>query len=162
MAVISTPYRAHLAAKRTRPFAAILIVTIAPQLLNYILAGFAGCAATPRYVWQFEKVAIWSLIKFLAAFGGISIAEALGFYAQFGEDALTPDEGGFGPDHYVEFFLWGIGAIGLAFVVAVLHVYALKAADGLGEAWDQKKTSLPYTLHRFFTRHLPQEEAARR
>ncbi len=51
-----------------------------------------------------------------------------------------------------------VGAIGLAFVVAVLHVYALKAADGLGEAWDQKKTSLPYTLHRFFTRHLPQEE----
>jgi hypothetical protein len=61
--------------------AAILIVTIAPQFLNYILAGFSGCAATPRYVWQFEKIATWSLIKFLAAFGGLSVAEALGVYA---------------------------------------------------------------------------------
>jgi hypothetical protein len=51
--------------------AIILIVTIAPQLMNYILAGLSGCAATPRYVCQFEKIAIWSLIKFSAAFGGV-------------------------------------------------------------------------------------------
>jgi hypothetical protein len=65
------------------------------------------------------------------------------------------------PDQYVDFFLWGIGAVGLAFVVAVLQVYTLKAADALGEAWEKEQAFLPYKLHRFFTRHLPKEDRER-
>jgi hypothetical protein len=131
--------------------ATILIATILPQLLNYVLAGLSGCAATPRLVWQFEKIAIWSLIKFLAAFGGISVADALGIYA-IGSD------GGLELEEYLDDVLWGVGAVGLAFIVALLQVYTLEAAHALEDAWPQKPTSWPYRLHRFFTRYLPREE----
>jgi hypothetical protein len=137
--------------------ATILIVTIAPQLLNYILAGFSGCAATPRYVWQFEKIATWSLIKFLAAFGGVSVAGALGIYqvaGDLGQEGLDLEE-------YLEDLLWGVGAVGLAFFVAVFQVYTLEAAHALGDAWPQKPKSWPYRIHRFFTRNLRRDENTR-
>jgi hypothetical protein len=130
--------------------ATILIVTITPQLLNYILAGFSGCAATPRYVWQFEKIATWSLIKFLAAFGGVSVADALGIYAINSDSGLKLEE-------YMDDLLWGVGAVGLAFVVAVFQVYTVEAANALGNAWPQKPKSWPYRVHRFFTRNLSRE-----
>jgi hypothetical protein len=138
--------------------ATILIVTIAPQLLNYILSGFAGCATTPRLVWQFEKIAIWSLIKFLAAFGGLSVAGALGVYAN-GKNYLYDEASGqnfylYGYGGYVDDLLWGVGAVTLAFVVAVCQVYTLEAAHALGE----KRQSWPYVVHRFFTRNLPLAE----
>jgi hypothetical protein len=134
--------------------ASILIVTIAPQLLNYVLTGFSGCAATPRYVWRFEKIAAWSLIKFLAAFGGISIAEALGIYAIY----LDEYDGQFALSKYADFFLWGLGAVGLAFVVAVLQVYTLEIAQAWGDVWPKQPIPWPYRVHRFFTRNLPQQE----
>jgi hypothetical protein len=121
--------------------ASILIVTIAPQFLNYILSGFSGCAATPRLVWQFEKIATWSLIKFLAAFGGVFVADAI--WRRLNS---------------VDRLLWGLSAVGLAFIIAVFQVYALEAADALGKAWQRKPKSWPYRLHRFFARNLPREE----
>ncbi|MFC5320543.1 hypothetical protein [Bradyrhizobium oligotrophicum] len=134
--------------------AIFLIVTVGPQLMNYILSGLSGCAATPRYVWQFEKIAIWSLIKFLAAFGGLLVADALSFYqVTLFRDARAKliifiD--------YVSHLPWGLGAVALAFVTAVCQVYTLEAAQALGSAWQQKPGSLPIRLHRFFTRNVSQ------
>ncbi|UVO31719.1 hypothetical protein [Bradyrhizobium arachidis] len=138
--------------------ATLLIVTIAPQLLNYILAGLSGCAAAPRYVWQFEKIAIWSLIKFLAAFGGVLIADGLGIYAmefKYDDRAMVL----YRLNSYLDDFLWGMGAIALAFIVAVIQVYTLEAAQALGNAWPQKPRSWPFRVHRYFTRNLPREES---
>jgi hypothetical protein len=135
--------------------AVILIVTIAPQLLNYILAGLSGCAATPRLVWQFEKIATWSLIKFLAAFGGILVADALGVYTINIEDRGSIL---FALDGYVDDLLWGAGLVGLAFFVAVIQVYTLETADALGHALHNEPRSWPSKVHRFFTRNLPRQE----
>jgi hypothetical protein len=136
--------------------ASILIVTIAPQLLNYILAGLSGCAATPRLVWEFEKIATWCLIKFLAAVGGISVADALGSYR------ITSSVRQYwlrrSSESYVDDLLWGLSAVGLAFIVTVVQVYILQAAEALGKARQQKPKSCLYTVHRFFTRNLPREE----
>jgi hypothetical protein len=57
--------------------AAILIIAIVPQFLTYVLAGLSGCASAPKLIWEFETIAIWSLIKFLAAFGGFFTAVAV-------------------------------------------------------------------------------------
>jgi hypothetical protein len=115
--------------------------------LNYILAGFAGCAATPRLVWQFEELAIWSLIKFLAAFGGISVANAVGIHAIDRTAILDVDR-------RVNDLLSGILLVELAFGVAFFQVYALEFARALGDA-SKKPNSLLYRVHRFFTRNLP-------
>src|ERR1700732_3960548 len=85
---------------------AVIFVAIVPQLLTYILSGLAGTASTPKLVWQFEKIAIWSLIKFLAVAGGITVAEA--FLSDYEEMH----------DHLVS-GLRGLTALGLAFTVAV-------------------------------------------
>lgn len=139
--------------------ATILLATIVPQLMNYILAGLSGCAATPKYVWQFEKIAIWSLIKFLAAFGGVFIADALGVYAI--GDVLYEDDG---RDvivrqflRYFGYFVWGMGAVAAAFFLAGVQVWILEAAQSLGKAWQEQKSSWPYRLHRRFTKNVPRE-----
>jgi hypothetical protein len=133
--------------------ASVIIVAIAPQLLTYILSGLSGCASTPRLVWQFEKIAIWSLIKFLAAFGGLFAAEALDVRnfastESFRESILAD----------VESLLRGLTAVAVAFVLSVLQVYFLDIAQALGQAWQQKTNSWPYRVHRFFTRNLPRDE----
>jgi hypothetical protein len=56
---------------------AILGLGIGPQLLTYILCSLSGSASPPRFVWQIESVAAWSLIKFCAALTGILAAEQL-------------------------------------------------------------------------------------
>jgi len=134
--------------------AAVIVLAVAPQLLNYVLSGLSGCATTPPLVWQFEKIAIWSLIKFLAAFGGVFVAEGLGVYGTPDQDLSSRAI----MDH-AENLLRGLTAVGLAFVVTVLQVYTLEAASALGKAWQQKPESWPYRLHRFFTRNLPKDEA---
>jgi hypothetical protein len=148
--------------------AIILIVAILPQLMNYVLSGFLGCAATPRYVWQFEKVAIWSLIKFLAAFGGIFVADALGYDALFVFAVLRDDAPALPYTKsalqlmlrpFVDNLLWGVGAVAVAFILAVFQAYLLEIARALGDAWTKKPTSWPYRVHRFFTRNLPREES---
>jgi hypothetical protein len=140
--------------------AIILIVSIVPQMLNYVLAGLSGCAATPRLVWQFEQFAVWSLIKFLGAFGGVSVAYALSStndiaiylsnYSYSNDIMKTLST----IDRHVDDLLWGIGAITLAFVVAVFQVYTLEVARALGDV-SKKTESWPHWFHSFFTRNLP-------
>jgi hypothetical protein len=134
---------------------AVIIVAVVPQLFNYVLSGLTGCAATPRMVWQFEKIAIWSLIKFLAAFGGVFVAEGLGAYLilmKAGSNHVLMD--------YIEYLLKGLTAVGLAFALTVLQVLILEGAHALSESWQKKPRSLGYRLHRFFTRNLPREDEA--
>jgi hypothetical protein len=52
-------------------------VTVAPQVLAYLLAGVWGTATAPQYVWVVKQTAIWSFIKFVAGLGGILMAQAL-------------------------------------------------------------------------------------
>jgi hypothetical protein len=131
--------------------AAILIVTIVPQLLSYIFAGLAGCAATPKLVWEFEKLAIWSLIKFLSAFGGVTVSDALSIYTF----DLTDSEEIIGS---LEDLVWGLGAVCLAFVIAALQVRTLEVADALGSTWRQTPKSLGFRLHEHFTRKIAKVE----
>ena len=49
-------------------------VSVLPQLLAYFLSGFSGSAKAPKYVDWIGKIAIWSIIKFLAALSGIVFA----------------------------------------------------------------------------------------
>ncbi|WP_439373144.1 hypothetical protein [Bradyrhizobium sp. DASA03120] len=127
-------------------------MAVVPQLFNYVLSGLSGCAATPKLVWQFEKIAVWSLIKFLAAFGGVFVAQGLGAYS-----ILTADGSNHVLMQYVEYFLKGVTAVGLAFVLTVLQVLILEGAHALSESWQKKPNSIGYRVHRFFTRNLPKE-----
>jgi hypothetical protein len=134
--------------------AAVLIIVIVPQVLTYILSGLSGCASTPKLVWQFEKIAIWSLIKFLAAFGGFLTASAADLYdIKFDPKAVSTTVIPFSAR--VERLLEGLTAVAIAFVITILQVYFLEFANSLRQAWKQKPKSWPYRVHRFFTRNLP-------
>src|SRR5262249_20491083 len=61
-------------------------------------------------------------------------------------------------DRYIGYLLWGVGAVGLAFVVAIFQVYTLEAARALGETLPREPKSWPYRVHRFFTRHLKRQD----
>jgi hypothetical protein len=63
---------------------AMLGLGIGPQLLTYFLSGLSGSASAPKFVWQVEQFAIWSLIKFFAALAGISLSEVVGKIAAGG------------------------------------------------------------------------------
>lgn len=134
---------------------AILIVTILPQFFSYVLAGFSGCAATPRYVWQFEKIAIWSLIKFLAAFGGVFVANATRFYEN--DDKVNDAQLSLSIRLILSLddLLWGIGAVALAFAIAICQVWILERARELENALQHEPNSLLNRIHRRFTEGLP-------
>lgn len=136
--------------------ASIIIIAIAPQLLTYVLSGLSGCASTPRFVWQFEKIAIWSLVKFLAAFGGLQTAQMLG-KSRFDLFRHLPSI-----EAVIEFYAIllrdALISMALAFTIAVLQIYFLEAAHALGQAWKKQTKSWPYRLHLFFTRNLPKDE----
>jgi len=50
---------------------------ILPQWLTYVLSGLSGSASPPFFVSQVTDIAIWSLVKFSAALGGIVLAEPI-------------------------------------------------------------------------------------
>ena len=54
--------------------AGFLILTIAPQLLAYVLSGLSGSASPPLFVSQITKLATWSFVKFSAGYAGILLA----------------------------------------------------------------------------------------
>jgi hypothetical protein len=138
----------------------IILVAVAPQLLTYVLSGLAGTASTPKLVWQFEKIAIWSLIKFLAVAAGVLIA-----------DGMLPDKSSFRESNaiiysdvsfweHLEMLFSGLAALGLAFAITVAQVYFIEFAQTLGEAWKREPKSWQYRIHRFFTRNISVEEKA--
>lgn len=52
-----------------------LTLILGPQLMTYTFSAPFGCASTPLFVSQATKIAMWSLIKFLAGAGAILLAE---------------------------------------------------------------------------------------
>jgi hypothetical protein len=60
-----------------RLVAVLVYLAIGPQLLTYLLSGLSGSAIPPMFVRQIRTIAVWSLIKFTAALGGILLAHLL-------------------------------------------------------------------------------------
>lgn len=52
-------------------------LAVVPQCLTYVLSGLSGSASPPKFVLQVTDVAIWSLVKFLAALSGIVLAASI-------------------------------------------------------------------------------------
>jgi hypothetical protein len=71
---------------------AILALAIVPQFLAYILSGLSGSASAPKFVSAVTKYALWSLIKFSAAFAGILLADATA-RLYFGKPVVLRDFG---------------------------------------------------------------------
>jgi hypothetical protein len=70
--------------------AAVVYLAIGPQLLAYFLSGLSGSATPPMFVRQIGTIAIWSLIKFMAALGGILLAHPVAKLS-LGKQALPSD-----------------------------------------------------------------------
>ena len=108
------------------------ILVVVPQCLTYFLSGLSGSASPPRLMSQFGRLAVWSLVKFAAAYSGIVAAQ------NFGDMAA-------GHLFSYNLFLSSLLGISYAFAVAALH------------CWFTEKRALPPVratgLHRFFTRY---------
>jgi hypothetical protein len=52
-----------------------LTLAIVPQFFAYFLSGLSGSASAPKFVSEVTKLALWSFIKFSAAFAGILLAK---------------------------------------------------------------------------------------
>ena len=52
----------------------IFVLAVVPQWLTYIISGLSGSATPPKFVSQVTDIAMWSLIKFMAALGGVMLA----------------------------------------------------------------------------------------
>jgi hypothetical protein len=87
---------------------AFVYLAVAPQILAYILSGLSGSATPPRWVRQIGTIAIWSLLKFLAALGGILLARPA-YNLFFGKHVTVFD------------FEQGIACLLIAFILAVAH-----------------------------------------
>jgi hypothetical protein len=65
---------------------AVLVLALLPQYLTYLLGGLSGSASKPLFVSQITRVAIWSVIKFLAGCAGLF----LGFCARLAASGYAP------------------------------------------------------------------------
>ena len=87
---------------------AFVYLAVAPQILAYILSGLSGSATPPRWVRQIGTIAIWSLLKFLAALSGILLARPA-YNLFLGKHVTVSD------------FTQGIACLLIAFTLAVAH-----------------------------------------
>ena len=125
----------------------VLFIAIVPQLLTYILSGLSGCASIPKGVLLFEWIAIWSLIKFLAALGGFLAPTAFGIgFSNYHGDMLLIN---------IITSLKGLTAVAAAFALAVLQeVYFEKFSRYLKQAVSRNPEWWPSKIYGFFTRKL--------
>lgn len=127
--------------------AGIIYLFILPQFLAYLLGGLSGSATPPLFIRQIATVAIWSLIKFLAALGGILLAHPLAKLA-LGKQISAVD------------FLQGSAMTSAAFFLAALHHrYFDEEIEVPILPGVQLHFSLPILLrvHNAFTRHTEQQ-----
>jgi hypothetical protein len=127
---------------------AVVGLVVVPQLLTYLLSGLSGSASPPVFVSQITKVAIWSLVKFLAAFSGLLAAIAVwGWFQPWpslgtgigGEmDTVTTE--------LMEIFF----PLLAAFFLAWSHDASRRV---LGFLYQQTAFSRFRLVHEFFTRH---------
>jgi hypothetical protein len=124
-------------------------LSIGPQLLTYFLSGVSGTASAPKYMRQIQTIAVWSLVKFFAGFGGILTAHPLAKFAT--RRPLAPND--------VEDLNVGLFITVLAFTWAAGYVLITENLPALLR-WcftHFRPSRTPYRaliqLHRFFTRH---------
>ena len=118
--------------------AAIVVVAIVPQLLTYVLAGFAGCTKSPPLIWYFERLAAWILIKFLAALGGIVL-----------EETISPTTRSFSSVQAINLSLFSLS---LSFFLAFVQTSIIDMADGR-----IRPPNWVGRIHRWLTRNLPSQ-----
>jgi hypothetical protein len=118
------------------------VLLIVPQLLTYFLSGLSGSASPPVFVSQITNIAVWSLVKFLAAFSGIVTATSL-----YSDDPWSTATGTF---------------MLVPLVVAFFLVWVRHASGLAVEFLYQKKVFSPFRcLHEKFTRYrAPEDEDA--
>jgi hypothetical protein len=120
-------------------------LALLPQILTYLLSGVYGIASTPKFASQIQKIAVWSLVKFLAGLGGIISAAPMAKW-------VTGK-----PAPFIE-FTTGLGLVAIAFAYASLHVDITKwLAKQRKRVKSEEKHPL-LRLHRFFTRHSQNSE----
>jgi hypothetical protein len=122
---------------------AIIVITIAPQLVTYVLAGIFGCAQSPAFVWYFEKFAAWSLIKFLAALAGIVM-----------EETISPTERPFPSG--AQSAVLSLFSLALSFSFALIQTGVIDLVEG--RVQPRRRVLWPTQIHRWFTRNLPPPE----
>ncbi|MCP3476701.1 hypothetical protein NLM33_41805 [Bradyrhizobium sp. CCGUVB1N3] len=110
----------------------LLAIGIIPQLLTYFLSGLSGSASKPMFVWHIEQFAVWSLIKFGAGFGGVTMGIAIG---QFAADKPPVFDVYFG----AAMFVFG------AFYLAALETWL---REGLPTLWRRHEAHLWMLLNR--------------
>jgi hypothetical protein len=57
----------------------LVFITIAPQLITYVVSGLFGCAAAPRYVSIVVKYCVFSVVKTTIGFSGFTTGFFLAF-----------------------------------------------------------------------------------
>jgi hypothetical protein len=117
----------------------LLSLAIIPQLLAYFLSGLlSGTASTPKFVRQIQTIAMWSLIKFLAGFGGIFSAP---FFAMLAAGKLWDDES-------ATLLFLGVCVTIVAFSLASVQIAFAEGMQIL------KARAAIKRIHAFFTRNL--------
>lgn len=123
-------------------------VTIAPQVLAYLLSGLWGTATAPKYVWAIKQTAIWSFIKFVAGLGSILMAQALA--KVFTGKAVGLND-----------FLPAIGYIAAAFTYGMLNFWFREIWDAFYNRHFLEDQPEPWyirwmiTFHKKCTRKIP-------
>ncbi len=122
----------------------LLAIGILPQLLAYLLSGLSGSASPPLFVWEVERIAVLSLIKFLAGFGGVAMGIATGELA-----------GGKSQSFGVYF-----GAAMFVFAAFFLAAMEIWMRESLPVLWRKHESRLRLlsAAHRFFTRNVPNND----
>jgi hypothetical protein len=119
-------------------------LAILPQMLAYLLSGLSGTATVPKFVRQVHNVAVWSLIKFEAGFGGVITGE---FFATLLKASIFQHQW----PTFIQFYI-GFLTTTLAFVMAALHVSLMEEFPGWRERHSKLLEPL-LALHRFLTRY---------
>ncbi len=124
-----------------RLIGAVVVLAVLPQLSAYVLSGLSGSATPPMFVRQISRIAIWSLIKFVATLSGILLAyPPVQFFLGYKVDTSKVFQ--------------GIFLISVAFILAA-WIAVLEERGLLPQFLVYNRRELG-KIHNFFTRHSRQ------
>jgi hypothetical protein len=136
---------------------AVVGLVVVPQLLSYVLSGLSGSASRPVFVSQITNVAVWSLVKFLAALSGTNAA----YFGWNGLHVSLFSGNGIGDDmHRLQAqFPGDFSFIFVPLMWAFLLVWMKDVLfKGSADGWYQQKMFSKFRrVHEFFTRHSRQQ-----
>jgi hypothetical protein len=125
----------------------IVTLALVPQLLTYLISGLFGTASAPRFVQQTQMIAVWGMIKFLAALGGILMAGSLTMRIEDPND----DKLHFGAG---TIFTAGSASVAAAFFIATIHAIITDVFSGMVFREDGFPGILR-AIHKWCTRRVP-------